>query len=168
MRNQKLPANSNRLDSFVDDPQPDETVYSLISRFHILSGNPNMVATLTELYSGSCRRMSLGPLGFKLVELSARVPSGSAFADFRYLARHHTSLPYHLCFFSEDEERLVSETIREKGMGALHVRLGLPQSLNRPGRCRHQGAILSGSDGGVYEWQAVHGGIQARGGAAGR
>lgn len=40
-------------------------------------------------------------------------------------------------------------------------------SLNRPGHGRHPGAILSGSDGGVYERQAVHGGIQARGGAAG-
>ncbi|WP_129587751.1 TnsD family Tn7-like transposition protein [Herbaspirillum robiniae] len=100
---------------------PDETVYSLVSRIHVLSG---------ENATTTCRRL----FGHHTQGSQHDLPSWvdhfvsstfGMFGDSNEILRHHSIAPYFLFLRSEAEQDSVLRGLSSGGIGGLKYRLGL-------------------------------------------
>lgn len=96
--------------SFIPDTIPDETVYSICSLYHQLSGSPSWSATNTYLFGENNNRpIALIPL--RLGYFASRF--AELFHDSQDVIDHHTIFPYFRAFMVDQmSEHLVLEGIR--------------------------------------------------------
>ncbi len=119
---------SQRLEFVVDDPNPDETIYSLVSRFHILSGNPRPYVTEMELLGDRPRSGRGGLYGFRLLAAAQAFPADDPLSSVEYLANHHSALPYFTFFFTDRALKKLAEVIRDRAHRRVLPHLGLQNS----------------------------------------
>lgn len=110
---------------FVSDPQSNESLYSLVTRHHILSGNWSTRATLAELFGRTMSRVPYQPLPPQLAALSRQMPRGSPLSSFERIVLDHTSFPYHACFLSKERRDIALEVLKATGTAAAGLSMGL-------------------------------------------
>ena len=101
---------------------PDETVYSLASRHHRLSGNLRPDKTARQLF-GHARGGYPHDLPAGLDNLA--VAFGNRLGEGDHLALAHTVLPLFLAFRSKADRQLALTAMRSPRLGALKSRFGL-------------------------------------------
>lgn len=119
---------SQRLEFVVDEPNPDETIYSLVTRYHILSGNPGPYVTERELLGDRPRSGRGGLYGFRLLAAAHAFPADDPLASVEYLANHHSALPYFTCFFTDRALKNLAAVIRDPAHRRVLPHLGLQNS----------------------------------------
>ena len=101
---------------------PDETLYSLASRQHVLSGNWNPAETCIQLFghprSGAAHDF---PSNIDFFCRTTNLELGSVTSIFR----EHTILPFYLPFCKPDVANNALASIRSGGIGSLKASLGL-------------------------------------------
>lgn len=116
-------------DLFLSDPQPDESIYSLIARYHIISGNPRAVVTANEIFDKSRGIFYATPLGVDLKRIASCAPSHSPLSDVQHLITHHTCIPYAICFAPACDEQQLRLIAIEKGVSNLRRALAIIASV---------------------------------------
>jgi transposase len=106
----------------------DETLFSLCSRHHRLSGNPLASTTCKTLF-GHRTQGSAHDLPSRVDEFAARVDHALGTAD--HIITGHTILPYYLPFRSATFSAEAIRAMRGPGIGALKFGLGLLTSRFR-------------------------------------
>lgn len=113
-----------RLDDF-PDPLPSELLYSTFARYHILSANPRLSTTLLEAFGSSAHYNPSAACPGKVLQLSRVVPSDHPFRDPRTIALKHSSLPYHIRFYSKQRKKQLLALYLDSGPRPLFSALGL-------------------------------------------
>lgn len=111
----------NRL-TFFPSRFPDETLHSLLSRYHQLSGNYNERQSLHELL-GSHTLVVTSHLPSRLNYLAKVLPEGAC--DANTLIDEMTVFPYYRPFLSARQIRLSVMAMRGDNAESLKIRLGL-------------------------------------------
>lgn len=107
---------------------PDETLFSLVSRHHRLSGNVLVSATCSQIF-GHPQQGSAHDFPSRIDEFVRR--THGAFGDTEYIIRHHTILPFFLPFRSQHDADNAIAAMRGSGIGSLKFSLGLLTSRFR-------------------------------------
>lgn len=116
-------------------PWPDETLSSLLARFHRLAANRSGAYSLRQLM-GSSHYVTAGPLPSGLSALSARagIPGVLTAAD---IAERLTLAPYHRPFLSESAAERMNRAMLGSGR-SLAMAVGQPRAgVTRPPRQRY-------------------------------
>ena len=101
---------------------PDETVFSLSSRHHQLSGNQRAYVTCKQLF-GHHQRGTEHDLPSRINELVLRTQCQLGTA--REIIYRHTILPYYLPFKSKDTTEIAYAALQGDGIGHLKYKLGI-------------------------------------------
>ncbi|MGZ5799376.1 MAG: TnsD family Tn7-like transposition protein [Burkholderiaceae bacterium] len=107
---------------------PDETLFSLASRYHRLSGNTLASATCRHLF-GDARVGTMHDFPGRVDEFCMR--TGGYLGDPTSVIRDHTILPYYLPFRSSVAEADAIASMRGSGTASLKYRLGILTSRFR-------------------------------------
>lgn len=101
---------------------PDETLFSLASRYHRLSGNRDARTTCLQLFgNGRASTSHDFPSGLKQFESRTRGKLGTI----ESILHEHTVLPYYLRFRCSDLEDYAIETLGGSNRGEIKSRLGM-------------------------------------------
>jgi hypothetical protein len=117
-----------QLPSPLPDWLPDETMFSLASRFHALSGNRLPSATCNALF-GSARRGCEHDFPTRLAELSRRTQG--ALGEAKVIAWTRTLLPFYLPLRSASAAAAAIEALTDASVGMLKFQLGILTSRFR-------------------------------------
>lgn len=101
---------------------PDETVFSLSSRHHQLSGNLRAYVTCKQLF-GHHQHGTEHDLPSRIDELVLRTQCQVGTAH--EIIYHHTILPYYLPFKSKDTTEIAYAALQGDGIGHLKYKLGI-------------------------------------------
>lgn len=101
---------------------PDETVFSLSSRHHQLSGNQRAYVTCKQLF-GHHQRGTEHDLPSRIDELVLRTQCQLGTAH--EIIYRHTILPYYLPFKSKDTTEIAYAALQGDGIGHLKYKLGI-------------------------------------------
>lgn len=107
---------------------PDETLFSLSSRRHVLSGNARAALTCEQLF-GHRQRGSAHDLPSRIDEFVLRTHGEMGSTE--SIIRNHTILPYYLPFRTIDDARNAIAAMRGDGIGSLKYQLGILTSRFR-------------------------------------
>lgn len=107
---------------------PDETLFSLASRHHALSGHVRASLTCEHLF-GHAQRGAAHDLPSRMDEFVRR--THGELGDATSIIRNHTILPFYLPFRSHEDAEDALGTMRGNGIGALKYRLGILTSRFR-------------------------------------
>ncbi len=107
-------------------PYPDESLYSLLARYHIRSGNISPKATIRELFNSTTTRATVD-LSANLDALSQNLPLFSKHTA-ESLAHGHTLYPFYAAFLPEDRAAQVLESMRSGQRRDIHNRIGIMAS----------------------------------------
>lgn len=107
---------------------PNETLFSLCSRHHCLSGNYLAATTCQQLF-GHRNQGSAHDLPGRIGHFAGVTRGQLGSAD--SIIRHHTILPYYLPFASRVDEQAVFSTMAGSSIGGLKFQLGLLTSRFR-------------------------------------
>lgn len=107
---------------------PDETLFSLASRRHVLSGNARAALTCKQLF-GHPQRGAAHDFPSRIDEFVRRTRGELGSAD--SIIRDHTLLPYYLPFRTIDDTRSAMGAMRGDGIGSLKFQLGILTSRFR-------------------------------------
>lgn len=126
---------------------PDETLFSLCSRYHSLSGNQSASTTCQQLF-GHAQFGTAHDFPSKVGEFATRTRGELGTAESIVLQR--SLLPYYLPFRSEADQVDALDAMLGRGIGSLKFRLGILTSrfrANHPLKaCRGQVATGNGPD----------------------
>ncbi|PTU66971.1 hypothetical protein DB032_19610 [Chromobacterium sp. Panama] len=101
---------------------PDETLFSLCSRYHVIVGNVLARTTCSVLF-GHPQRGAQHDLPSRLDEFVKRTEG--CFGDVQQIITQHTLLPFYLPWKSLQQQADTVATCRGEGLGSLKYRLGL-------------------------------------------
>lgn len=107
---------------------PDETLFSLASRRHRLSGNARAALTCEQLF-GHPQRGTAHDFPSRIDEFVWRTQGEMGSAD--SIISKHTLLPYYLPFRTIDDTRNAVAAMRGDGIGSLKYQLGILTSRFR-------------------------------------
>lgn len=113
---------------FLPDWLPDESLFSLVSRYHGLSGNRLASHTCLELF-GHPQQGSQHDFPSRLGYF-AKV-TGEVLGDVRTIVQHRTILPFYLRFLAPERAQSAVRTLEGATLGDLKFRLGLLTSRFR-------------------------------------
>jgi hypothetical protein len=117
--------------SFFPKPYPDELLYSVISRYHIRSGNISPKITLQELFN--CQTtIATADLPSNL---NALIENIEFVSNYRVedLIYKHTLYPFYNVFMPPDRANQIKESMVAKTGGDIHTRTGImASSVNTP------------------------------------
>jgi hypothetical protein len=105
--------------SFFPNPYPDELFYSIVTRYHIRSGNKSFKQTLIELLEYYPNQSYSLVLPNNLSHLLKRVPSTSIL-NFEKLIWGHTLYPFYRIFLTSSEAWSLSKCMRERLSEPIH------------------------------------------------
>lgn len=89
-------------------PYPDEILYSVVARYHLISGNQLTRQTMDELFGLRKKTLSLAiPQNLRILSERARMPSADQ------LLLEHTMFPYFMAFATKKNEAAVTTWIQE-------------------------------------------------------
>lgn len=89
-------------------PYPDEILYSVVARYHLISGNQLTRQTMDELFGLRKKTLSLAiPQNLHILSERARMPSADQ------LLLEHTMFPYFMAFATKKNEAAVTTWIQE-------------------------------------------------------
>lgn len=91
-------------------PYPDETLHSLIGRYHILSGHISYRQTYLELFDSESIKLNRDLPGY-LKKISSRIPGNSLNEE--YLLYNHTLLPFYTAFKKRVERNSIKRLMME-------------------------------------------------------
>ena len=104
-------------------PFPDETLFSVVARFHVLFGGSSAGSTLQRVFG---RRTVVTSSGFPGYLCAVeRVLPISLGLDAASLIERHTLLPYYRAFLKEDRIALAEKSMRAGNASAINGILGL-------------------------------------------
>lgn len=101
---------------------PGETLFSLASRYHLISGNALPADSCLQLF-GHRRLGSAHDLPSRIDELVAR--TWGELGDAESVIREHTLLPFYFPYRSPADEENAMATVRQGGIGGLKGQLGM-------------------------------------------
>ncbi len=135
---------------------PDEIVFSLCSRYHLLAGNAFASTTCEELF-GHARQGTQHDLPCRLDEFARRTAGhlGSALA----IIQAHTLLPFYLPFRAAADATDANVAMRGPAIGALKYRLGISTSrfrANHPLKACCECLEVDEAEHGVGYWHRAH------------
>ncbi|MBI5926142.1 MAG: TniQ family protein [Aquabacterium sp.] len=107
---------------------PDETLFSLVSRYHQLSGNRLSSHTCRELF-GHSQQGTQHDFPTRLTQFVST--TGSVLGDARAIIQRHTILPFYLHFVAPEIAATALQTLEGRSLGGLKFRLGLITSRFR-------------------------------------
>lgn len=107
------------------DPYPEETLYSVVARYHQRMGNPVLSATARDVF-GRERLLSLHMLPVEIDRLTSQLPPGHRWSSDR-LIDEHTHLPLYMPFLPPDRLDLIRTRMKE-GTGQVSGLLGSMQT----------------------------------------
>lgn len=107
---------------------PDETLFSLVSRYHQLSGNRLSSHTCRELF-GHGQQGAQHDFPTRLAHFASA--TGSVLGDARAIIQQHTILPFYLHFVAPEMAATALRTLEGGSLGGLKFRLGLITSRFR-------------------------------------
>jgi hypothetical protein len=107
---------------------PDETLFSLASRYHHLSGNRLASHTCHELF-GHGQQGAQHDLPTRLTHFVSA--TGGVLGDARTIIHRHTILPFFLHFIGEEKAENAICTLEGRSLGGLKFQLGLVTSRFR-------------------------------------
>lgn len=107
---------------------PDETVFSLVSRYHQLSGNRLASQTCRELF-GHAQQGAQHDFPVRLTHFACT--TGGVLGDARTIIHRHTILPFYLHFVGPDMVEGAFRSLEGEVIGGLKFRLGLVNSRLR-------------------------------------
>ncbi|HJV87900.1 MAG TPA: TnsD family Tn7-like transposition protein [Noviherbaspirillum sp.] len=110
------------------DWYPDETLFSLASRYHVVSGNLSAAATCMRLF-GHPQRGSQHDLPGRIDEFVRR--TGSLLGAAHEIIDERTLLPFYLPLRTEEEVNSARSSMRGDSIGSLKYRLGILTSRFR-------------------------------------
>ena len=99
--------------SFFPTPYPDELFYSIITRYHIRSGNKNFQQTLFELLGYSPQQLCNIELPNNLIFLVKHLPIASRHSV-QSLICDHTLYPFYKSFLTQPEAFFLKEMLAKK------------------------------------------------------
>nr|WP_083685246.1 TnsD family Tn7-like transposition protein [Massilia putida] len=135
---------------------PEETIFGIVSRYHILSGHSSSVDTLLELLSrrGICISSSL-PSSLHLIFQHLPLPLQTA----EELAERHTPLPYFRAFANPVHYAAIAQSVTmgracnsKITLGLLASRIGAEDVLRFCPECAKYDREVTG----VATWYRVH------------
>lgn len=104
--------------SFFPNPYPDETVYSIIARYHKRIGNLKFSKTIEELF-GVYEFYPSSYSASLLTELINALPKKSGY-DEEYFIRNHTIYPYYESFLTEKQKQESIEGMKSSTYGCRY------------------------------------------------
>jgi len=107
---------------FFPVPMPDETTYSLLSRYHVLSGSHSPVWSRRNLGLDDCASV-VSALPRHVTEILAALPPNYSIASALDLIEKHTILPYFLFFRGRDDRENILDV--SQGGGSWTHLLGM-------------------------------------------
>lgn len=107
---------------------PDETLFSLVSRYHHLSGNRLASHTCRELF-GHGQQGTQHDFPTRLTHFVSA--TGNVLGDTRAIIQRHTILPFYLHFVAPEMAATALRTLEDGSLGGLKFRLGLITSRFR-------------------------------------
>lgn len=107
---------------------PDETLFSLVSRYHRLSGNRLASHTCHELF-GHAQQGVQHDFPTRLTHFVN--VTGGVLGDARSIIHHHTILPFFLHFVGQEKAESALRTLEGESLGGLKFQLGLVTSRFR-------------------------------------
>lgn len=99
--------------SFFPTAYPDELFYSIITRYHIRSGNRNFKQTLIEVLEYSSQQPCNLDLPNNLVRLASCLPLGSTYSVSKFI-EEHTLYPFYKLFLAPPEIWLLKDRMQKK------------------------------------------------------
>lgn len=115
--------------SFFPAPYPDELLYSIISRYHIRSGNTSAKITLKELFNCATVTAVLD-LPCCIDALVGNLPSFIQYSS-EDLIIGHTLFPYYAAFLPDVRIETVISSMKSNFGGDIHTRTGIMASTIR-------------------------------------
>jgi hypothetical protein len=107
---------------------PDEPLFSLVNRYHGISGNNRMSATCKQLFGKDLSSVRIDFPG-RLSEFARR--THNLLGNSTEIVQQHTILPFYLRFRSESDASIAANSMLGDSLGALKYRLGLRSNLFR-------------------------------------
>ncbi len=108
---------------FFPTPYPDELFYSIIARYHYLSGNVKNIHTVLDLF-GTRNAVSTIEFPSRLEELNNSLPK-SIQIDISNIIQKNTLLDFYCAFKSNEVREDIIKAMYENGGKGIHVKLGL-------------------------------------------
>lgn len=112
--------------TFFPTPYPDELLFSVISRYHIRSGNNNAKATLRDLFN-STTVTAVVELPSNINTLISNLPVGTTFNP-EELIYNHTMFPYFTAFITEARAKRIYDYMLSDNGSKIYAELGLSNS----------------------------------------
>jgi hypothetical protein len=135
---------------------PDETLFSLVSRYHEVSGALHPWVTCARLF-GHRLRGSAHDFPTRLDEFALR--SGGEYGDGEQLALHHTLMRFYMPWRGAHESERILGLLRGDGIGSLKYSLGLLTSrfgASHPLKACAQCMAEDSERHGVTYWHRTH------------
>ncbi|MEB4783722.1 TnsD family Tn7-like transposition protein [Paenibacillus jamilae] len=143
--------------SFFPMPYPDELFYSVLARYHLLSGNSGYKSTTFELFN-TYNAAAIVDLNSHLNTLVQKIPSKSSLTEDEIIAKH-TLFPFYAPFLPKERSEKVIECMKSSRGGSVHNRVGIVSSnVKTPSHLRFCSACLE-EDLKVYGesyWRRMH------------
>ncbi|WP_350343886.1 TnsD family transposase [Proteinivorax tanatarense] len=112
--------------SFFPTPYEDETLHSVIARYHLRSGNQSSKSTLQELFSQKTVTATVD-LPSHIGELIDNLPLGNQM-DAEYLIKHHTLYPFYTAFLDSERKKKIFNSMAEGKGASIHNSAGIMAS----------------------------------------
>ena len=110
---------------------PDETLYSLASRYHRLSGHASAALTCQRLF-GHARGGLSSDFPSRISAFASR--TGGALGDAKSILQSHTIAPAYLPFLSRADASAAASALYGAGISSLKQTLGLTRARSKIGR----------------------------------
>lgn len=135
---------------------PDETLFSLCSRHHLLAGNLRAYSTCVQLFGH--------PQGGSQHDLPSRIDcfvdrTKGLLGDAKHIIFNHTLLPFYLPFHHADVALDAMAAMRSNSVSGLKFRLGLPAAkwgAHHPLKACHQCMDADVHTHGIAYWHLEH------------
>lgn len=115
--------------SFFPTAYPDELFYSIITRYHIRSGNRNFKQTLIEVLEYSSQQSCNLDLPNNLARLVSCLPLGSTYSVAEFM-EEHTLYPFYRLFLTPPEIWLLKDRMHKKLNDSISNLAKIPSSKN--------------------------------------
>lgn len=102
----------------------DETLYSIIARYHIHSGNRSITTTLLELFNTK-KITATTDLPCNLSQLSSNLKISIPDSMPNNLIKNHTIFPFYKPFWSDKKAEQIIKLMKERSVGKVHLKAGI-------------------------------------------